>query len=129
MTTNFSNDVTYGYDRDFLMQFISICKEKPDMLPPLDAVGLKPSDQAFAMSRDGSGRHRQSSGTAPPPRQISFSLNFNTSHNSVVLLLWLHQEQRGQANRWWATFQIVSPQLLTGGFRASPQEKAAQDKE
>jgi translation initiation factor 4G len=62
------------------MQFMSICKEKPDMLPPLDAIGLEPSDQAFAMSRGGSGRHRQSSGAAPP-RQNSVSLGFNTSSN------------------------------------------------
>ncbi|KAM6495306.1 hypothetical protein JOM56_009929 [Amanita muscaria] len=30
----------FRYDRDFLMQFMSICKEKPDSLPPLDAIGL-----------------------------------------------------------------------------------------
>jgi hypothetical protein len=28
---------------------MSICKEKPDMLPPLDAIGLEPSDQSFPM--------------------------------------------------------------------------------
>jgi len=28
---------------------MSICKGKPDMLPPLDAIGLKPSDQSFPM--------------------------------------------------------------------------------
>jgi len=28
---------------------MSICKEKLDMLPPLDAIGLKPSDQSFPM--------------------------------------------------------------------------------
>jgi len=26
---------------------MSICKEKPDMLPPLDAIGLRPFDQSF----------------------------------------------------------------------------------
>jgi translation initiation factor 4G len=67
------------YDRDFLLQFMSICKEKPDMLPPLDAIGLEPSDQA--LSRGGSGRHRQSStsGGQPQPsaRQPPVGLGFN----------------------------------------------------
>jgi hypothetical protein len=49
------------------------------MLPPLDAINLEPADQAF-MSRGGSGRHRQSSGAAPP-HQNSVSLSFNTSSN------------------------------------------------
>jgi len=34
------------YDRDFLMQFMSVCKDKPDDLPPLDAIGLEPTDQS-----------------------------------------------------------------------------------
>lgn len=33
------------YDRDFLLQFMSFCKEKPDSLPPLDAIGLEPGEQ------------------------------------------------------------------------------------
>jgi translation initiation factor 4G len=41
------------------------CKEKPDMLPPLDAIGLVPNDQSsLAMQRGGSGHHRQASGPA-----------------------------------------------------------------
>jgi translation initiation factor 4G len=63
------------------MQFMSICKVKADMLPPLDVIGLEPSDQALAMSHGGSGHHRQSSGAAPPPRQNPVSLGFNTSSN------------------------------------------------
>ncbi|KAJ7120686.1 eukaryotic translation initiation factor 4G1, eIF4E-binding domain-containing protein [Mycena crocata] len=35
-----ANDKKFRYDRDFLLQFMSICKDKPDMLPPLDAIGL-----------------------------------------------------------------------------------------
>lgn len=62
----------YGrYDRDFLLQFMSVCKEKPDSLPPLDAIGLEPADQGHAMYRGGSGR--RPSNAAPPPlsRQAS----------------------------------------------------------
>ena len=64
------------YDRDFLLQFMLICKEKPDKLPPLDAIGLEPSDQQhFPMSRGGSGGRRAASAMAPAnPRQASIGL-------------------------------------------------------
>ncbi|TDL23009.1 hypothetical protein BD410DRAFT_721875, partial [Rickenella mellea] len=35
----------FRYDRDFLLQFMKVCTEKPDKLPPLDAIGLKHADQ------------------------------------------------------------------------------------
>ncbi|KAF8339398.1 ARM repeat-containing protein [Amanita rubescens] len=35
----------FRYDRDFLLQFMLVCKEKPDSLPPLKALGLEPADQ------------------------------------------------------------------------------------
>ena len=54
------------YDRDFLLQFMAVCKEKPDNLPPLDAIGLEPSDQTFGITRGGSGaRNRVSSLQTP----------------------------------------------------------------
>ncbi|KAK0212418.1 hypothetical protein DFS33DRAFT_25830 [Desarmillaria ectypa] len=73
-----AKDGKFRYDRDFLLQFMSICKEKPESLPALDAIGLEPSDQSsYPMSRGGSGRHRQSSGPVPPQRQNSTGLGFN----------------------------------------------------
>ncbi|KAF6760217.1 hypothetical protein DFP72DRAFT_883540 [Ephemerocybe angulata] len=67
----------FRYDRDFLLQFMAICKEKPPSLPPLDAIGLEPIDQAtLMMSRGGSGRHRNTSGAPPPSRQASMGLGF-----------------------------------------------------
>ncbi|KAF8622721.1 hypothetical protein AX15_006812 [Amanita polypyramis BW_CC] len=62
----------FRYDREFLLQFMSICKEKPESLPPLDAIGLEPVDQ-LSLTRGGSGRHRQLSGTSAPSRQASIS--------------------------------------------------------
>ncbi|KAF5357330.1 hypothetical protein D9758_005883 [Tetrapyrgos nigripes] len=59
-----AKDGKFRYDRDFLLQFMSICKEKPDMLPPLDAIGLEPADQSsYSMGRSGShgGIRRQAS--------------------------------------------------------------------
>ncbi|KAL0253970.1 hypothetical protein I308_101349 [Cryptococcus tetragattii IND107] len=31
----------FRYDREFLMQFMNICKEKPESLPPLEEIGLE----------------------------------------------------------------------------------------
>ena len=50
------------YDREFLLQFMQFCKEKPPHLLPLDALGLEPVDQiSYTMTRGGSGRHCQES--------------------------------------------------------------------
>ncbi|KAK2463110.1 hypothetical protein APHAL10511_004765 [Amanita phalloides] len=62
----------FRYDREFLLQFMVVCKEKPESLPPLDAIGLEPVDQ-LSLTRGGSGRHRQLSGTSAPSRQASIS--------------------------------------------------------
>ncbi|KAH9976149.1 eukaryotic translation initiation factor 4G1, eIF4E-binding domain-containing protein, partial [Lactifluus volemus] len=34
----------FRYDRDFLLQFMNICKEKPDNLLPLENIGLERRD-------------------------------------------------------------------------------------
>ena len=63
---------------------MAVCKEKPDSLPPLDAIGLEPVDQSFAMTRGGSHGHgrRSSSVAMPPPssttpRQASVGLGIS----------------------------------------------------
>ncbi|TRM69078.1 armadillo-type protein [Schizophyllum amplum] len=49
---------------------MEVCKEKPDRLPPLDAIGLEPVGPAdFAMSRGGS--HRKPSNAQAPSRPAS----------------------------------------------------------
>ncbi|KAH9942185.1 uncharacterized protein BXZ73DRAFT_87857 [Epithele typhae] len=67
----------FRYDREFLMQFMAICKEKPDSLPPLDAIGLEPNE-SMPMTRGGSHghRHRTSSSSGMPntARQPSVGL-------------------------------------------------------
>ncbi|KAF8891812.1 hypothetical protein BD779DRAFT_1670764 [Infundibulicybe gibba] len=76
-----AKDGKFRYDRDFLLQFMKVCTDKPDMLPPLDVIGLEP-DQAsmsHSMSRGGSGRHRQGSGPIPVTRQASMGLGFGPS--------------------------------------------------
>lgn len=66
------------YDRDFLLQFMNVCKEKPDNLPPLDVIGLEPTDTSHTMSRGGSGRNRATSNMSMPPnpRSASIGLGF-----------------------------------------------------
>ncbi|KAI5116077.1 hypothetical protein M0805_003834 [Coniferiporia weirii] len=77
LNTN-AKDGKFRYDRDFLLQFMSVCKEKPDNLPPLEAIGLEPSDQSHSMGRGGSGRRGVSGGMGPPmstaARQASVGL-------------------------------------------------------
>ena len=50
----FSTRFFHSYDRDFLLQFMNICKEKPDNLPPLSDLGLEPGE----IPQRGSGRDR-----------------------------------------------------------------------
>ncbi|TFY50981.1 hypothetical protein EVG20_g11226, partial [Dentipellis fragilis] len=71
----------FKYDRDFLLQFMQVCKEKPDNLPPLDAIGLEPSEQtSYNITRGGSGRRTTSSMSGGPSavaaRQASIGLGF-----------------------------------------------------
>jgi len=67
-----------SFDRDFLLQFMSICKGKP---ATLDNIGLDPAnplDQAsLSRTRGGKGRHRTSSGAIPPSRQATIDLGFS----------------------------------------------------
>ncbi|KAI0696675.1 hypothetical protein C8T65DRAFT_583280 [Cerioporus squamosus] len=75
----------FRYDRDFLLQFMAVCKEKPDSLPPLDAIGLEPVDQSFPMSRGGSHGRRSSSTAMPPPsRQASVGLGISGFNKPAV---------------------------------------------
>ncbi|KAI0943850.1 hypothetical protein AcV7_001829 [Taiwanofungus camphoratus] len=61
----------FRYDRDFLLQFMAICKEKPDSLPPLNAFGLEPSDQTYPVRRGGSGRRSSATSMPPPPSTVA----------------------------------------------------------
>jgi translation initiation factor 4G len=76
-----AKDGKFRYDRDFLMQFMKICQEKPPNLPPLDVLGIEPVDQSsFSMTRGGSGRHRQASGTMTPSAARSSAAGLGISN-------------------------------------------------
>ena len=57
----------FRYDRDFLMQFMHVCREKPENLPPLEEIGLEAesSSSGFGTSRGGRGPR---SSMGPPGR-------------------------------------------------------------
>ncbi|ORX35774.1 hypothetical protein BD324DRAFT_581987 [Kockovaella imperatae] len=51
----------FRYDREFLMQFMHVCREKPENLPPLDEIGLEAdASSGFGTSRSGRGGSRSS---------------------------------------------------------------------
>ena len=59
---------------------MNICKDRPDHLPPLDVIGLEPTDTSRTMFRGDSGRNRSSNSLAMPPntRSASFGLGFTS---------------------------------------------------
>jgi translation initiation factor 4G len=48
----------FRYDREFLMQFMSVCREKPDNLPPLEEIGLEAESSSGFGTRGGRGGRR-----------------------------------------------------------------------
>ncbi|KAI6160832.1 eukaryotic translation initiation factor 4G1-domain-containing protein [Pisolithus thermaeus] len=72
-----AKDGKFRYDRDFLLQFMVVCKERPPNLSSRDIFGLEPVDwPLFGMTRSGSGRHRPPSGpkSAAGARSTSIDL-------------------------------------------------------
>lgn len=66
---------------------MAVCKEKPPHLPPLDILGIEPVDQStLAMTRGGSGRHRQPSGvmSAVAARSASVGLGIGLNKPGVA---------------------------------------------
>ena len=58
----------YRYDREFLMQFMAVCTEKPEQLPNLESIGMVDAGGDGSMSRNTSfgGSNRRSSTMGPP---------------------------------------------------------------
>ncbi|KAG2135518.1 ARM repeat-containing protein [Suillus cothurnatus] len=79
-------DGRFRYDRDFLMQFMHICKEKPPTLPALDVLGIEPIDRSsFPMALGGSGRHRNASSAIPVPADCQASMgNFQSPGSKLT---------------------------------------------
>ncbi|GJJ08614.1 hypothetical protein Clacol_002833 [Clathrus columnatus] len=69
----------FRYDREFLLQFMSVCLEKPDSLPALDAIGLEPVTSESGVS---SNRMRGGSRNMPPPSIGSLKGNLSSLSGS-----------------------------------------------
>jgi translation initiation factor 4G len=64
----------HRYDRDFLLQFMEICREKPDNLPPLGDLGLEPRWMPPPQRASGSDRRtrvRSKRGKNKEPRAVA----------------------------------------------------------
>ncbi|KZV61936.1 hypothetical protein PENSPDRAFT_658526 [Peniophora sp. CONT] len=48
---------TFMYDRDFLLQFMTVCKDKPVNLPSFSTIDLEPSDPVFDVAHGDYGQH------------------------------------------------------------------------
>lgn len=54
----------FRYDRDFLMQFMTVCRDKPENLPPLEEIGLEAADSSSGFGRGGRGGRTSMGGKA-----------------------------------------------------------------
>lgn len=74
----------YRYDREFLLQFMAVCTEKPETLPNLEAIGMVDSESGNQRGNFGSGSRRSSQMGPPavPSRQGSMSGGFGSRSTS-----------------------------------------------
>ncbi len=103
---------------------MSLCKEKPPSLPPLDMIGLEPNDaSSLTLTRGGSGRHRTSSSAIPPARQASIGLGFSPrgSFNQMGNFATQGGSKLNSEDRFAASNRAVSVTGTTGmPFGARP---------
>ena len=109
------------YDRDFLLQFMSVCKEKPDNLPNLEAIGLEPVDQSHSMGRGGSGRRGVSGAMGPPSattRQASVGLGLGPLNGKIGANFSMGQFSAGP--KLTSEERFMRSSSLSGGPGAMP---------
>ncbi|SCV68090.1 BQ2448_211 [Microbotryum intermedium] len=76
----------YRYDREFLMQFMNVCTEKPESLPNLEAIGMVDAGAEAGSSRGnfGAGNRRAAMGPpAVPGRSAGPAAGFGTRSASA----------------------------------------------
>ncbi|KAG8726825.1 hypothetical protein FRC11_014402, partial [Ceratobasidium sp. 423] len=107
----------FRYDRNFLLQFKSVCTKRPDALPPLDSIGIDPSQVAAGNPRGprGGGRRLNTLGMGGNPsqqRQAPISIGLGLGP--------------GLANRsGFALGQFQSPSTSQSRFEVSSAARAA----
>jgi translation initiation factor 4G len=63
----------FRYDREFLLQFMEVCKEKPESLPPLESIGLEADTSSQSGFRRGGGPSRMGSMSGTPRSSQPFN--------------------------------------------------------
>ncbi|KIK22680.1 hypothetical protein PISMIDRAFT_679874 [Pisolithus microcarpus 441] len=85
-----AKDGKFRYDRDFLLQFMAVCKEKPPNLPLLDTLGIEPVDRPPSAPMSAAGARSASIGLGlgpfkpgPPPGPFAMG-QFGTSGTKLT---------------------------------------------
>ncbi|KAG6382037.1 hypothetical protein JVT61DRAFT_671 [Boletus reticuloceps] len=119
-----AKDGKFRYDRDFLMQFMQICKEKPPHLPPLDILGIEPVDQSTfsSMTRTSFGTPaRHLPGTAPSPFAMGqFSTPTSKLTSEERYLLATGARSASVSGGGPAAFQIGRPPMARTASQGGP---------
>ncbi|KDQ20084.1 hypothetical protein BOTBODRAFT_27505 [Botryobasidium botryosum FD-172 SS1] len=101
----------FRYDRDFLMQFMNVCKEKPDMLPPLDAIGLAPGEDNGVGSYGRPSNRRAGGSMGPPPGGRSASVGLGLGLGGIPPSMFGGKSSLG-SGRGFAMDQFQPPTRL-----------------
>lgn len=123
----------FRYDRDFLMQFMDVCKEKPDDLPNLEEIGLEAdTGGAFGSGRRGN-RPSATSGPGRGGANRSFSQNTMGAFNFAPPLRASTSEERyrmsmqgggaGGMMRPPSQHGVPRNPSMRGGRRSQPGQK------
>lgn len=96
------------YDREFLLQFMTICIEKPESLPALDAIGLEPvtNESSIPSNRTRGGPRNN---MPPPSIGLKGSLSLGNSFGT-----------KGNTNN-----QALMGQFTTAGGKMAPDDRSS----
>ena len=109
----------YRYDREFLMQFMMVCVEKPDGLPNLEAIGMV--DSGADAGRGGfSGRGGPRSSMGPPavPGRSASGAQFGSTRSASTGGAFGGMGNFGQGQQPLGSSQARFEASLAGGARA-----------
>lgn len=111
----------YRYDREFLMQFMTVCKEKPDGLPNLEAIGMV--DSGADAGRGGfSGRGGPRSSMGPPavPGRSASGAQFGSARSASTGGAFGGMGNFGQGQQPLGSSQARFEASLAGGGARPP---------
>ncbi|KAG9014201.1 hypothetical protein FRB94_013511 [Tulasnella sp. JGI-2019a] len=117
----------FKYDRDFLLQFMVVCKDKPDHLPPLDALGIERDEAGggvgFGGGSNGRGYNARRA-TGPPGSVGSTGRSMTSASVGLGISLPLGRNLPGSGGSAMGDFKI--PAL--GGGRQNEDRSSGQNR-